>query len=114
MPVGRGLVGSAQLEDPRLGEGRAEQLHSDGHARAVKAAGQAQAAKAGQIGRYGQFVGEDHLQRIVYDRAELEGGRRGGRRQQRVHLTEEGVKLPPDERAHRLRLAVIGIIIASR
>ena len=69
---------------------------------------------AGQIGRDRAQVGQVHGHRVVGPLPDRERGRRGGRRDQHVDLLERRVEVPADQRAHLLRLAVVGVVVAAR
>ena len=51
---------------------------------------------------------------ILEPRAELEGDRRAGRRDERVDLLEGLVEVALDQRADLLRLQVVGVVVAGR
>ncbi len=74
-----------------------------------------QARQARHVHRHGEDVVQIHLERVRATlRAEREGGRRRRRRQDRVDLFEGVIEVALDERAHLLRLQVIGVVIARR
>ena len=67
----------------------------------------------GEVRRDREDIAEVHLVRVG-DRADRERGRGGRRREQRVHAGRPHVgEIARDERAHLLRLAVVGVVVAG-
>ena len=126
---GRGLVEqwAAPLVDQRRLEGRAHEVHPvvlhrrrqdlDAGRQAVlvgQAARHRDAGHAREVGGDGRQVVEVHRQRVVELLAELERRRRRGRREQHVGVGERLREVLADQRAHLLRLAVVGVVVAAR
>ena len=70
--------------------------------------------QAGEVDRQREEVAGVHRERVVDELADPERDRRRGRRQQDVALLEGLLEIAPDERAHALRLAVVGVVVARR
>ena len=68
----------------------------------------------GQVGRDRADVVQVHRQRVGGLGAEREGGGRRRRRQQHVEALVGGGEVADDQRAHLLRLAVVGVVVAGR
>ena len=78
MPGGGLLVGVGDAEHDFLAPFGADDLEADGELVGGEAAGDGDAADAGEVDGDGEDVGEIHLERVLCPLAELEGGR--GRR----------------------------------
>ncbi len=100
--------------EARVRAGGRHELDPDGEAVLGREPdGEADAGDAREVRRDRREVVEVHGQRVVELLAELE--RRGGRRRrdQHVDLLERGVEVALDERAHLLRAAVVGVVVAG-
>ena len=69
--------------------------------------------QAGQVGADGEDVRQIHLQRIVDALAEPERRRRARRHRDHVDRGEGRVVVAADQRAHLLRLQVVGVVVAG-
>ena len=76
--------------------------------------GHRHAAIAGEVGRDRREVVEVHRQRVVHLVAHRERRRRRRGRDQHVDLLERRGEVAGDQRAHLLRLAVVGVVVARR
>lgn len=118
MPVGRLFVGVSDLEEAAFGEGGAKELQADrelwaGGVLLGEAAGEADAADAGEVGGDREDVGQVHREWVFRAFADLEGGDRRGRADQGVALLECRREILPDQRPHLLRAQVVGVVITG-
>src|SRR5579871_3701701 len=107
------LEGPCHPKDPRLVERSSEHLQADRQASPGESAGQAQAGQPREIARQGEHVGEVHRQRVRHLLAELEGGDRRGRGDQRVHLLEGLGEVPANQGPDLLGLGVVRVVVAG-
>ena len=105
-----------RMPDPEqdvLGELRPDELQADGQP-VRQAAGDVQARQAGHARRDRQDVGEVHRERVGRPGAERERDGGARRRDEDVEPLEGRVVLAADDRAHLLRRAVVGVVVARR
>src|SRR5919205_105232 len=107
------LVGVREAEDVRLAPVAAHELEADGQPLGREAAGDAHAGDAREVGHAGVDVREVHRERVVRLLAEAEGGRRRRGREHGVAGVEGPEEVALDERAHLLRLEVVGVVVAG-
>ena len=100
-------------EEHVLGELRPGQLQADRQALG-EPAGNREPGQPGHVGRDREEVGGVHRERILRLLAQLEGDRRRGRADDQVEALEQRRVLAGDDRAHLLRLAVEGVVVAGR
>ena len=112
MPCRRLFVGESRAQDGLLGEGSGDQLQADGQPCPVEAARQRQPTDACQIERQGEYVRQVHAQRVAGLLADAEGGCRAGGAGDDIDLSQRQVEILLDQRAHLLRLEIVGIIVA--
>src|SRR5699024_4486286 len=108
------LQGAAHLVQALVGAGGGEELDAGGQAVLGQPAGQGDARHAGEVGGDGGDVVHVHRGGVVDLLAEAEGdGGRGGRGEH-GDLLEGGSEVALHERAHLLRAAVVGVVVAGR
>jgi hypothetical protein len=88
-------------------------LQSDWQPIGVEAAGQAQPADARQVHREGEYVGQVHLQRVIWTFSPMRKAVVGVSGSDHVHLGRRASKSCLDEGAHLLGLEVVGVVIAG-
>ena len=99
-------------KDRRFVKVLADDLHTDGHAFAVEAAGQRERGQAREVDRDRVDVRKIHLQRVLSFFAELKCRRRCGRRDDHVAAFEGGVKVFSNQRAHPLGFEIISVVVS--
>ncbi len=111
----QGLQRSADAVEPVVGHRGSEHLEAD---RQVVLRGEPgrhrEPRDAGQVGRDGGDVVEVHRQRVVELLPQPERGRRRGRGDEHVGPLEGTLEVAADQRAHLLRLPVVGVVVAAR
>ena len=116
---GRGIERERALErvrggqQPVLAEGRPGQVQPDRQT-LREPARERDRGQAREVDRQREEVAGVHRERVVDELADAERDRRRGRREQDVALLEGLLEVAPDQRAHALRLAVVGVVVARR
>src|SRR6478735_11849057 len=103
----------ARLRNPQncaLGKMRSQNLQSDRQFVFGLAARHGDSGDAGQIRRYGVDVRKVHGERIIHFFAQLERRRGTDGRRNRVDLPERLLEVTSQQRAHTLRLQVVGVV----
>src|SRR5512134_2188758 len=90
-----------------------DQLQADWQAAVVKATRHTDAAHACQVDRDREHVHQVHFERVVRLLADAEGRAGGYRAGDDVHLLKGSLKVLLDQRAHLLRLEIIGVVVAG-
>ncbi len=101
-------------KDRRFIKVLADDLHTDGHAFAVEAAGQREGGQAREVDRDRVDIRKIHLQRVLSFLANVKCGCWCGRRDDHVAAFEGGVKVALDQSADALRFQIIGVVISRR
>ena len=114
MPLRRLLVGIRGAEHLLLLERPADDLQADGQLPAAQAARKRDGRHPRQVHRNRVDVRQVHLQGVLDLLAQLESRRRHRGRDDHVHLLEDLVEVPLDQRPHGLRLPVVRVVVASR
>lgn len=114
VPRGGGFVHLGDAEEGLFGEGRAEELESDGErfGSGGEATGKANGGDGGDVGGDGEDIEEIHLEWVSGFLADGKGGNGGGWAEDRVALLEGVVEVAADERADFECAEVVGIVVA--
>jgi len=76
LPLGHLFVSKSGIQNRRLLQRVANELQADGQALAVESARDGKAATGAEVERQGKNIGQVHAERVVYARADFEGGSR--------------------------------------
>src|SRR2546426_3300265 len=97
-------------EELRLVEGTTDELEPDREIRPCRPRGEGERGRTGERGRDREDVVQVHRERVVHLLAELEGGRRRRREEDRVDARERVVEILPDQRAHLHGAEIIRVV----
>ena len=113
MPIGHLLIGVRDLEQSRLVQMLADELHSNGHV-VGESSRECYCRDASGVGRDDVNIREVHFERVAGLFAEFEGGGGAGRGKENVDRGKSRLKVPTKKRAHFLCLQVIRVVISGR
>ena len=110
----RGLEHSTDAVHLLVALHRGHQLDADRQVVVPETGRKAHRRSAVEARRQGREVGLVHRDRVVGSLADREGDGRRRRRDQDVDLRVRRLEVAPDQRAHLLRLSVVGVVVAGR